>query len=111
MGTRVKAPKPKEVLTRWLGVSDTVRDALTFDIWHVKTGKVIQKRVVQTADPNKSVIPNLQIHFDQELEGTKEPKKVKPVNILDDQELMCQTRTSSRPPRAHGERTRKYKVK
>ena len=50
--------------------------------------------------------------FDEELEDAKEPVQVDPVNILDDPELMCQTRSNiPRPPKPNDERTRKHKTK
>ena len=54
-----KHPKSKEAPGYWMGVSDTVGDLITFDIWSDKTKKVLQRNAVRTADPTQDAIPNL----------------------------------------------------
>ena len=93
-------------------MSDSVGNALTFDLWHVKTGKFIQRSAVRTEDPKCGAIPNLRVKFDEELEDAKEPAQVDPVNILDDPELMCLTKSNiPRHPKPNDERTMKHKTK
>ena len=45
------SPKSDEAPGFWLGVSDTVGDSMTFDIYSVKSGKVIQRSAIRAADP------------------------------------------------------------
>ena len=56
-----KSPNPKEAAGYWMGVSNTVGDAMTYDIWSDKTKRVIQRSAVRSADPNRGGIPNLRI--------------------------------------------------
>jgi len=79
-------PKSKEAPGYWLGVSVTVGDALTFNVWSDKTKRVLQRSAIRSADPNKGGIPNLRVTF-QEDEEEIEPEIVDPVNILDDPNL------------------------
>ena len=99
-------PDSKEAPGYWMGVSDTVGDAFTYDIWSDKTKKVIQRSAVRSADPNRGGTPNLRVEFHEDLVGKEKPEIVEPSNILDDPLLMC-------PPTAikKGTRTNKHKVK
>ena len=84
-----KHPDAKEAPGYWMGVSDTIGDALTFDIWSDKTKRVIQRSAVRSADPNKGGIPNLKVEFHEDTVDSEEPEIVEPSNILDDPLLMC----------------------
>ena len=90
-----------------MGVSDTVGDLITFNIWSDATKKVLQRSAVRTANPAENAIPNLRIEFEEDAEDTKEPKLVDPENKLDNPELLV-------PPPRHSishDRTRKHKVR
>ena len=99
-----KSPNPKEAAGYWLGVSNTVGDALTFDIWSDRTKKVVQRSAVRSADPNKGGIPNLRVQFHDDIIDEKE-EIVEPSNILDNPELLCP------PPKPKHTRTNKHKVR
>src|SRR5210317_2074604 len=53
-----KYPSTKEFEGRWLGVSKTVDDTLTYDILSLTSMKVIQRSSIRTSDPNKTSIIN-----------------------------------------------------
>ena len=72
-----KYPKSKEAPGYWMGVSDTVGDLITFDIWSDKTKKVLQRSAVRTADPTQDSIPNLQVTFAEDGQA-EEPELVDP---------------------------------
>ena len=100
-------PNSKEAAGYWMGVSDTVGDALTYHIWSDKTKKVIQRSAVRSADPNRGGIPNLRVQFDEDIEEKNDPELVEPTNLLDDHNLLCPP-----PPKASkGPRTNKHKVR
>ena len=100
-----QSPGPKEAAGYWLGVSETVGDLMTFDIWTEATKRVIQRSAVRTADPAKGGFPNLRVTFHEDQEPDNPPQIVEPENLLDKPGLMC-------PPQKHnGPRTRKHKVK
>ena len=99
-------PDSKEAPGYWMGVSDTVGDAFTYDIWSDTTKKVIQRSAVRSADPNKGGIPNLRVEFDADFVSQEEPEIVEPSNILDDPLLLCPP-----SPIKKGVRTNKHKVR
>ena len=99
-----QSPGPKEAAGYWLGVSETVGDLMTFDIWSEATKRVLQRSAIRTADPSKGGFPNLRVTFHEDQEPDK-PQIVEPNDLLDKPGLMC-------PPQNHtGTRTRKHKVK
>ena len=100
-----QSPGPKEAAGYWLGVSETVGDLMTFDIWTEATKRVIQRSAVRTADPAKGGFPNLRVTFHEDQEPDNPPQIVEPKDLLDKPGLMC-------PLQRHtGTRTRKHKVK
>ena len=98
-------PDSKESPGHWMGVSDTVGNALTHDIWSDKTKKVIQRGAVRSADPNKGGIPSLRVEFHEDIVDKEEPEIVVPSNILDTPTLMCPPLMFKKP-----DRTNKHKV-
>ena len=100
-----QAPKFKEAPGHWPGVSETISDLMTFDIWSDATKKVIQRSAVRSADPNRGGFPNLRVSF-QDDENLAEPEIVEPSNILDEPGLTCPP-----PQSTPSNRTRKHKVK
>ena len=60
------SPKSDEAPGYWLGVSDTVGDAMTFDIYSVKSGKVIQRSAIRPADPTLGGFTNNRVQFPEE---------------------------------------------
>ena len=56
-----KSPSTKELEGRWLGVSKTIGDILTYDILSLTSMKVIQRSSIRSADPKKTSIINKQI--------------------------------------------------
>jgi len=101
-----QSPSTKEAPGYWLGVSETVGDMMTYDIWSDKTNKVIQRSVIRSADPNRGGIPNLRTTFQEEEDEADEPEIVTPSNILDKPGL-----TNISPPFSKPQRTKKHKVK
>ena len=102
-----KHPKSKEAPGYWMGVSDTVGDLITFNIWSDATKKVLQRSAVRTASPSENAIPNLRIEFEEDEQENTEPKLVNPENKLDSPDLLV-------PPPRHSishDRTRKHKVR
>ena len=102
-----KHPKSKEAPGYWMGVSDTVGDLITFNIWSDATKKVLQRSAVRTANPAENAIPNLRIKFEEDAQDNEEPKLVDPENKLDSPDLLV-------PPPRHSishDRTRKHKVR
>ena len=55
-----------ELEGKWLGVSNTVGDILTYDILSLTSMKVIQRSYIRSADPKKTSIINKQIIKDVE---------------------------------------------
>src|SRR5210317_1142203 len=56
-----KSPSTKELEGRWLGVSKTVGDILTYDILSLTSMKVIQRSAIRSANPKKTSIITKQI--------------------------------------------------
>ena len=56
----------KEAPGQWLGVSDTVGDAMTFHIHSEKSKRVIQRSVMKPAKPEDDGFPNHRIVWDEE---------------------------------------------
>jgi hypothetical protein len=52
-----KHPNSKEAAGRWMGVSNTVGDELTYVIWTDKTHRVVSRSVVRSADAKKGGTP------------------------------------------------------
>ena len=101
-----QAPNSKEAPGYWMGVSNTIGDAMTYDIWSDKTRKVLQRSAIRSADPNRGGIPNLRVEFDEDI-IEEEPEIIDPINVLEDPELLC----PPEPKRKLGERTNKHKQK
>ena len=99
-----QAPNSKEAPGYWMGVSNTIGDAMTYDIWSDRTRKVIQRSAVRSADPNRGGIPNLRVEFAEDI-IEEEPELIDPVNVLDDPNLLC----PPKPKRKPGDRTNKHK--
>src|SRR5210317_1894443 len=56
-----KFPSTKELEGRWLGVSKTIGDILTYDILSLTSMEVIQSCSIWSSDPKKMSIINKQI--------------------------------------------------
>ena len=72
------SPGNQEAPGYWLGVSQSVGDLMTFNIWSDKTKKVLQRSAIRTADPRRGAIPNERIVFDDDNEEEQEPEVVEP---------------------------------
>src|SRR5210317_1186406 len=98
-----KSPSTKELEGRWLGVSKTIGDILTYDILPLTSMKVIQKSSIQSVDPKKTSIINKQI-----ITNTEDDEEL----LIEEEEVAQQD--SSKPvskPNIHHGRTNKHKVK
>ena len=60
------SPSPKEAPEYWMGVSDTVGDIMTYNIWCDKIKQILQRSAVRSADPHRGGIPNLRIEFNKD---------------------------------------------
>ena len=101
-----QSPESKEAPGYWLGVSETVGDLMTFDIWSDRTKRVIQRSAVRSADPNRGGIPNLRVEFEEDSLPKEEPEIVEPQNLLDTPGLTCPP-----SPSLKQKRTKKHKVR
>src|SRR5210317_1951086 len=61
-----KSPSTKKLEGRWLGVSKTTGDILTYDILSLTSMKFIQRSAIRSADPKKTSITNKQILMNTE---------------------------------------------
>ena len=59
--------KSPEEAGRWVGVDHNVGDKLSYHIYCPKTGYVITRSLVRTADPNRGAIINRTLHPEDEL--------------------------------------------
>ena len=103
-------PSSKEAPGHWMGVSETVGDLMTYDIWNHRTRKVIQCSAIRPADPKKGGIPNLRQVFDQDNLDHIDSEIVEPSNVLDTPGLM-NTPTLTFRHRPKSTTTNKHKVK
>ena len=103
-----QAPNSKEAAGYWMGVSHSIGDAMTYDIWTDNTRKVIQRSAVGSADPNRGGIPNLRVEFHEDIikDDLENNEIVNPVNILDDPNVLC-----PKSPLSKNRRTNKHKVR
>ena len=62
-----QSPCTTEAAGRWLGVSHTVGDLMTFDIWTEKTNKIVQRSAIRP----EGTIDGLRVPFD-DIEGNQE---------------------------------------
>ena len=98
-----KSPSTKELEGRWLGVSKTVGDILTYDILSLTSMKVIQRSAIRSADPKKTSIINKQI--------ITSPDNDEELLVEEDEEAEeGPSQPVSKPNKPH-ERTNKHKVK
>ena len=93
-----------------MGVSETVGDLMTYDIWNHRTRKVIQRSAIRPADPKKGGIPNLRQVFDEDNLDHIDSEVVEPANVLDTPGLMNENTPTFRH-RPKSARTNKHKVK
>src|SRR5210317_871188 len=98
-----KSPSTKELEGRWLGVSKTVGDILTYDILSLTSMKVIQRSAIRSADPKKTSIINKQIIND--LDNDEE------LLVEEDEEAPEDPSHPVSKPIKPRERTNKHKVK
>ena len=75
-------PESKEAPGYWMGVSDTVGDALTYDIWSDDTKRVIQRSAVRSADPNRGGILNRRVNFEEDMDDDEQADIVEPSDIF-----------------------------
>ena len=61
-----------------MGLCPEVGDIMTHWIWSVKTGKALQRSLIQHADPNKGGILNMRLKCHEDTEHEKECELVDP---------------------------------
>ena len=59
-------PSTKELPGYWLGVSKHVGDAMTFEIYSPKSGKVLQRSAIRSAVTENGGFPNKRVSFPDE---------------------------------------------
>ena len=95
------SPKSDEAPGFWLAVSDTVGDAMTFDIHSVKSGKVFQRSAIRAGDPSQGGFHNNRVRFPEE-EDEENP------SLFEEDESTTPIPSPSKPK---SPRTNKHKVK
>ena len=98
-----KSPSTKELEGRWLRVSKTVGDILTYDILSLMSMKVIQRSTIRSADPKKTSIINKRI--------ITSPDNDEELLVEEDEEAQEDPSHPVSKPIKPRERTNKHKVK
>ena len=97
-----KSPESGEAPGYWIGVSHHVGDHMTYHIYAHRSGKILQRSAIRSADPNKGGVVNNRINFSDD-EEDEEPLIIDP-HIDDPQSSIV-------IPRPITKRTNKHKVK